>query len=34
MIFINYSQGESSHYQDFTERLMSHVALKGTEILS
>jgi hypothetical protein len=32
MVFINYSQGVSSLYQDFTERLMSHLALKGTEI--
>jgi hypothetical protein len=31
MVFI-YSQGVSSQYQDFTERLMSHLALKGTEI--
>jgi hypothetical protein len=32
MVFIYYSQGVSSMYQDFTERLMSHLALKGTEI--
>ena len=32
MVFIYYSQGVSSQYQDFTERLMSHLALKGTEI--
>jgi outer membrane lipoprotein SlyB len=32
MAFIYYSQGVSSQYQDFTERLMSHLALKGTEI--
>jgi len=32
MPFIYYSQGVSSQYQDFTERLMSHLALKGTEI--
>ncbi len=32
MVFIYYSQGVSSLYQDFTERLMSHLALKGTEI--
>jgi outer membrane lipoprotein SlyB len=32
MVFIYNSQGVSSQYQDFTERLMSHLALKGTEI--
>jgi uncharacterized protein YcfJ len=32
MVFIYYSQGVSSQYQDFTERLMSHLALKGAEI--
>jgi hypothetical protein len=32
MAFIYYSQGVSSQFQDFTERLMSHLALKGTEI--
>ena len=32
MSFIYYGQGVSSLYQDFTERLMSHLALKGTEI--
>ena len=32
MVFIYYSQGVSSLYQDFSERLMSHLALKGTEI--
>jgi outer membrane lipoprotein SlyB len=32
MPFIYYGQGVSSQYQDFTERLMSHLALKGTEI--
>ena len=32
MVFIYFSQGVSSQYQDFTERLMSHLALKGTEI--
>lgn len=32
MVFIYYSQGVSTLYQDFTERLMSHLALKGTEI--
>jgi hypothetical protein len=32
MVFIYYSQGVSSQYKDFTERLMSHLALKGTEI--
>ena len=32
MVFIYYSQGVSSLYQDFTERLTSHLALKGTEI--
>lgn len=32
MVFIYYSQGVSSQYQDFTERLMSYLALKGTEI--
>jgi hypothetical protein len=32
MVFIYYSQGVSSLYRDFTERLMSHLALKGTEI--
>jgi len=32
MVFIYYSQGVSSQYQDFTERLVSHLALKGTEI--
>jgi uncharacterized protein YcfJ len=32
MVFIYYSQGVSSQYQDFTERLMSHLALRGTEI--
>jgi uncharacterized protein YcfJ len=32
MPFIYYSQGVASQYQDFTERLMSHLALRGTEI--
>jgi hypothetical protein len=32
MTFIYFSQGVASLYQDFTERLMSHLALKGTEI--
>jgi len=32
MTFIYYSQGVASLYNDFTERLMSHLALKGTEI--
>jgi len=32
MGFIYYSQGVSLQFQDFTERLMSHLALKGTEI--
>jgi outer membrane lipoprotein SlyB len=32
MPFIYFGQGVSSLYQDFTERLMSHLALKGTEI--
>jgi outer membrane lipoprotein SlyB len=32
MPFIYFSQGVASQYQDFTERLMSHLALKGTEI--
>jgi len=32
MGFIYYSQGVSSQFLDFTERLMSHLALKGTEI--
>jgi len=32
MVFIYYSQGVSSQYQNFTERLMSHLALKGTKI--
>ena len=32
MVFIYYSQGVSSQYQDFTERLVSHLALRGTEI--
>src|SRR5512138_1533287 len=32
MVFIYYSQGVASLYPDFTERLMSHLALKGTEI--
>lgn len=32
MVFIYYSQGVASMYPDFTERLMSHLALKGTEI--
>jgi len=32
MVFIYYSQGVSAQYQDFTERLMSHLALRGTEI--
>jgi len=32
MVFVYYSQGVSPLYQDFTERLMSHLALKGTEI--
>lgn len=32
MPFIYYGQGVASQYQDFTERLMSHLALKGTEI--
>jgi uncharacterized protein YcfJ len=32
MVFMYYSQGVSSQYQDFTQRLVSHLALKGTEI--
>jgi len=32
MPFIYYGQGVSSQYKDFTERLMSHLALRGTEI--
>ena len=32
MPFIYYGKGVASKYQDFTERLMSHLALKGTEI--
>jgi hypothetical protein len=32
MVFIYFSQGVASQYQDFTERLMSHLALKGNEI--
>jgi uncharacterized protein YcfJ len=32
MPFIYFSQGVASQYPDFTERLMSHLALKGTEI--
>ena len=32
MPFIYFSQGVASLYPDFTERLMSHLALKGTEI--
>ncbi len=32
MVFIYYSQGVSSQYLDFTQRLMSHLALRGTEI--
>jgi len=32
MPFIYFSQGVASQYQDFTERLMSHLALRGTEI--
>jgi len=32
MPFIYYGQGVATQYQDFTERLMSHLALKGTEI--
>jgi outer membrane lipoprotein SlyB len=32
MPFIYYGQGVASLYQDFAERLMSHLALKGTEI--
>ncbi|MFY9799941.1 MAG: hypothetical protein WAK10_01695 [Methanoregula sp.] len=32
MPFIYFSQGVSSLYPDFTERLMSHLALRGTEI--
>lgn len=32
MPFIYYGQGVASLYQDFSERLMSHLALKGTEI--
>ena len=32
MPFIYYGQGVASQYQDFSERLMSHLALKGTEI--
>lgn len=32
MVFMYYSQGVSSQYQDFTERLVSHLALRGTEI--
>ena len=32
MVFVYYSQGVSSLYKDFTKRLSSHLALKGTEI--
>jgi hypothetical protein len=32
MPFIYYGQGVAPLYKDFTERLMSHLALKGTEI--
>ncbi|WAC05005.1 MAG: hypothetical protein OS112_11230 [Methanoregula sp.] len=32
MPFIYYGQGVAPLYQDFAERLMSHLALKGTEI--
>lgn len=32
MPFIYFGQGVASQYRDFTERLMSHLALKGTEI--
>jgi hypothetical protein len=32
MVFIYYCQGVASWYQDFTARLMSHLALRGTEI--
>ncbi len=32
MPFIYFSQGVASLYPDFTERLMSHLALRGTEI--
>ncbi len=32
MAFIYYGQGVSSLYRDFVERLMSHLALRGTEI--
>jgi outer membrane lipoprotein SlyB len=32
MPFIYYGQGVASLYKDFSERLMSHLALKGTEI--
>lgn len=32
MVFIYYSQGVASLYTDFTERLVSRLALKGTEI--
>lgn len=32
MAFIYYGQGVSSLYQDFVERLMSQLALRGTEI--
>lgn len=32
MAFVYYGQGVSSLYRDFVERLMSHLALRGTEI--
>jgi len=32
MAFICYGQGVSSRYRDFVERLMSQLALRGTEI--
>jgi uncharacterized protein YcfJ len=32
MPFVYFSQGVASQYPDFTERLMSHLALRGTEI--
>ena len=32
MPFIYYGQGVSGYYEDFLERLMSHLALEGTEI--
>lgn len=33
MTFTYYGQGMSSFYRNFVERLMSHLALRGTEIL-